>query len=105
MSAPDLIATLARLLDESLAAWQCPADLSVRLDGADVIRLDGEASRVSVNISRAPPSMPFRWVVEVGGRKRTAASVVGVLRIVRQAVAADYEPARLRLAPTPVLAR
>ncbi len=102
MSASAPITSLARLLEESLAAWQCPADLSVRADGTEVIRLHGDVPQVRVNIRRAPPSMPFRWVVEVGGRKRTAASVVGVLRIVRQAVAADYRPARLRLAPSPV---
>ncbi len=85
-------------------AWQCPADLSVRVDGTEVIRLNGDISHVAIGIRRAPPSMPVRWVVEVGGRTRTAASVVGVLRIVRQAVAADYQPARLRLAPLPVLA-
>lgn len=104
MSAPDVIASLAHLLDESLAAWRCPVDISVRVDGAEVVQLHGDVSDVSINIRRAPASMPFRWIVEVGGRKRTAASVIGVLRIVRQAVAADYRPARLRFAPPPVLA-
>jgi hypothetical protein len=104
MTGPDTIVSLALLLEESLAAWQCPADLSVRADGTEVIRLNGDVSQILVNVRRAPPSMPFRWVVELGGRERTAASVVGVLRIVRQAVAADYQPARLRLAPPPVLA-
>jgi len=50
---------------------------------------------------RAPSELPFRWTVAVNGRQRTAASVNGVLRIVRQALAPGYQPQSLRIAAPP----
>jgi hypothetical protein len=46
--------------------------------------------------------MPFRWVITHLERKRTAASVSGVLRNTRQILAPDYQPLRLRIAPQPI---
>jgi len=95
------IDSLAHLLAESLATWRCSSGISVSVSGPDAIKLRGDHSGISISIVRAPSGMPFRWIVETGNRKRTAASVTGVLRIVRQTLAPDYQPAKLRIAPLP----
>ena len=96
MSDPMIIA-LAGLLKESLTAWQLDGYVSTINDGINV-----SAEDKSLLIARAPAGMPFRWVVTVADRRRTAASVNGVLRIVPQTIAPGYEPLSLRIAPLPV---
>jgi hypothetical protein len=54
-------------------------------------------------VTPAPEGVPFRWVVKIGGRTRTALSVAGVLGIVRQVVDPNYRPLRVRIAPAPVV--
>lgn len=92
---------LENLIGSSLTMWS--RTHSVHRDGIDdhiIIRAEGD---VVLTIDRAPKGMPFRWVVETRGRKRTAASVVGVLRIVRQNLAPRYQPYQLTIAPLPGL--
>ena len=96
----DLMPAVARLIAASFDAWRLQGD--VKRSDAEICVTAGE---VALRISRAPPGMPFRWVVSISGRKRTAASVVGVLRIVRQTVAPGYEPLRLRIASLPATPR
>ncbi|MFT5511562.1 MAG: hypothetical protein ACI89J_004665 [Hyphomicrobiaceae bacterium] len=97
MSDP-MITTLARLLDASLAGWQLTGDVREANEGIS-LRCNG----TDISIERAPRGMPFRWVLMIEGRKRTAASVGGVLRIVRQTLAPRYEPLSLRIAPAPIV--
>jgi hypothetical protein len=87
------------LLDESLRAWQIPGEV-VR-DEAGGIVVTAKDARVAV--TPAPEGVPFRWVVKIGGRTRTAMSVAGVLGIVRQVVDPNYRPLRVRIAPAPVV--
>lgn len=89
-----MMASLKRLLDASLTAWQL--DGQVTADNDEILVRNDSAELI---IARAPDGMPFRWVVTVDGRRRTAASVNGVLRIVRQTLAPGYEPLHLRIAP------
>jgi len=101
MSTTAVFERLAVLLKESLIAWQCRAHISVLQTEPHAIRVHVSDPEATINIERAPAEMPFRWIVETGGRKRAAASVVGVLRIVRQSVAPDYQPAKVRIAQLP----
>ena len=94
-----MITTLARLLDVSLAEWQLTGDVGEANGGIISLRCNG----TDISIERAPRGMPFRWVLVIEGRKRTAASVGGVLRIVRQTLAPGYEPLSLRIAPAPIV--
>ncbi len=96
-------AALATLLETSLVQWHIAGRVPVESEAPNhdqpVVRLT-TADR-ALTVSRAPPAMPFRWLVEIDGRKRTAASVVGVLAITRQTVATGYTPFRLTIAPLP----
>ncbi len=93
-----MITTLARLLQVSLAEWQLSGNTR-EADGGILLHCKG----ADIAIERAPQGMPFRWVLVIEGRKRTAASVGGVLRIVRQTLAPGYEPLSLRIAPAPIV--
>lgn len=100
-----LVDRLADLLALSVAAWAgsgqhgAGAAAAVRADGDEIMvtTADGVAT-----VARAPAGMPFRWVVRFEGRTRTAQSVAGVLRIVRQHIAPDYVALRLNVAPPQV---
>lgn len=94
-----MIPTLVRLLKESLKQWQLAGN--VRQEPADAITLN--SGNIEISIVRATAPMPFRWVLSIGGRKRTAASVGGVIRIVRQTLAPGYTPFTLRIAPAPAV--
>lgn len=104
-----LTAALATLLETSLVQWDIAGRVHVESAAANHDRLpphDRPVIRLTtadraLTVSRAPPAMPFRWIVEIDGRKRTAASVVGVLAITRQTVATGYTPLRLTIAPLP----
>lgn len=101
MSTPTAFDGLLDLLRQSLIAWHCPAQTSVSGSEPHTIRVNVDDPKAMITIERAPAEMPFRWIIEAGGRKRTAASVVGVLRIVRQSVAPHYESAQVRIARQP----
>ena len=96
--ADPMMTALQRLLQASLAQWQLAGN--VRPDADDLLVSSCETV---LSIGKAPSGMPFRWVVKVDGRRRTAASVNGVLRIVRQALTPGYEPLSLRIAPLPAV--
>lgn len=83
------------LLRQSLAAWGVEGDVAPDVDGALVLTAAGRELRVTL----AEPGVPFRWMVEEGGRARGVTSIVGLLRSIRAAVDPDYRPARVRFAP------
>ncbi len=93
-----MMKALRRLLETSLEAWQLAG--KVGADGASLVLNSRDTELL---IAKAPADMPFRWVVMIEGRRRTAASVNGVLRIVRQTLAPGYEPLSLRIAPLPAM--
>ena len=95
MSDP-MMKALQRLLETSLEAWQLTGKVGANGAGLVLNSRDTELS-----IAKAPTGMPFRWVVTIDGRRRTAASVNGVLRVVRQTLAPEYQPLSLRIAPLP----
>jgi hypothetical protein len=88
-----------RLLEESLRAWHIAGTVERDESGGILVTAKGER----LQVMQAPDGVPFRWVVNVGGRTRTAMSVTGVLGIVRQAVDPSYQPLRARIAPAPVV--
>lgn len=88
-----------RLLEESLRAWEIAGKVQRDETGGIVVTAKDER----LLVTQAPEGVPFRWVVNVGGRTRTAMSVTGVLGIVRQAIDPTYQPLRARIAPAPVL--
>ena len=89
--APDDL--VCELLAQSLVAWRVAGSVGRASDGALVIG----GTRRDIRIDRAPHSM-FRWMVTVDGRKRSAISLVAVLRQVREALDPGYAANRLRIA-------
>ena len=87
------------LLVQSLAAWRVVGSVERASDGALVIA----GAREDIRIDRAPPHLPFRWMVTVDGRKRGAISLVAVLRQVREALDPGYAANRLRIAVAPLV--
>jgi hypothetical protein len=88
-----------RLLEESLRAWGIAGKVMRDETGSIVVTAKDER----LLVAQAPEGVPFRWVVTVGARTRTAMSVTGVLGIVRQVIDATYQPLRARIAPAPVV--
>jgi hypothetical protein len=88
------------LLAQSLVAWRLIGGVERAGDGAVVIT----GSRKQVRIESAPAGAIFRWTVTVDGRRRSAISLVAVLRLVRQALDPDHESSRLRVALAPLVA-
>ena len=82
------------LLAESLKAWRIDGSVERASDGCLIVS-DGAAR---VCIEAAPPSLPFRWFVTHGSRRRGAVSLVAVLRQVRSALDPGYEMTRVRIA-------
>jgi hypothetical protein len=87
------------LLVQSLAAWRVAGSIARAVDGALVIA----GARKDIRIERAPPHLPFRWMVTVDGRKRGAISLVAVLRQVREALDPGYAANRVRIAVVPLM--
>ena len=87
------------LLAQSLIAWRLNGHVERIPDGA--VRLAGNA--IDIRIERAPPDLPFRWMVTVGGRKRVALALPAVLRQVREALDPDYVRNKVRVAITPLV--
>jgi len=94
-----LIHALSELLERSVGIWRIDGTVSFDSTMPGQIRISSDGAELLV--SRAPVAMPFRWVVTANGRRRTAASITGVLRIVRQSLVADYEPFSLTIAALP----
>jgi hypothetical protein len=57
----------------------------------------------SIRVEPAPPDLPFRWIVIVDGRRRSAISLVAVLRQVHAALDPGYATMRARIAPFPLV--
>jgi hypothetical protein len=87
------------LLVQSLATWRVAGSIARAVDGALVIG----GTRQDIRIERAPPHVPFRWMVTVDGRKRGAISLVAVLRQVREALDPGYAANRVRIAVAPLV--
>lgn len=98
MSDP-MVEALVRLLELSLAEWGLVGSVRQASNGDIELRVD----RYEILVHRAPHGMPFGWVLIVEARKRTAASIGGVLRIVRQTLAPGYQPLSVRIAPAPIV--
>jgi hypothetical protein len=88
-----------RLLEESLRAWDIEGKVQRDEAGGIVVTAKGER----LLVTQAPEGVPFRWVVTVRARARTAMSVTGVLGIMRQTIDPSYQPLRARIAPEPVV--
>lgn len=95
----DLEARVEELLRQSLAAWRVEGEVRRGTDGGLVLTAAGRELRVT----RAAGDLPFRWIVAEGERSRGIATIAGLLRTVRTAVDPGYRPARLRIAPSPLL--
>ncbi len=95
----DLEARVEELLRQCLAAWQVPGEVGRAVDGALLLAAPGRELRVT----RAAGDLPFRWMVAEGERTRGATSIAGLLRTVRAAVDPGSRPARLRIAPSPLV--
>ena len=88
------------LLKQSLIAWRLAGSVERASDGT--IRLACNA--VDIIVARAPPELPFRWIVTAGDRKRVALALPAVLRQVREALDPDYARNQVRVAVTPLVA-
>jgi hypothetical protein len=93
------IAAVHELLRQSLSAWRVAGEVVRAGDGSLLLTAGGKQLR----ISRTAEPLPFRWRVVGGEKSRGAASVSGLLRVVRAAIDPDYRPVRLRIAPLPLV--
>lgn len=63
---------------------------TIRIEGGDI------------HITRAPPELPFRWLVRMAtGRERPASSVTGLLRVLRSTLDPSWRPGRARVVAVP----
>ena len=91
---------LAReLLVQSLAAWRVAGRVQRSPDGTIVIC----GALKDIRINPAPADLMFRWMVTIDGRRRSAISLVSVLRQVRKALDPGYAANRVRVALTPLV--
>jgi hypothetical protein len=82
------------LLVESLAAWRLNGDVARSGNGAILLTCNG----IDISVERAPPDLPFRWMVTIAGRRRGALSLPAVLRQVREALDPGYARNNVRVA-------
>jgi hypothetical protein len=90
---------VARLIRVSLATWRIAATVTPEIGNARVvctIIVDGASA---IAIARAPPGIPFRWMVTSGERQRPASSVAGLLRVLRSTIDPDWRTGRARVVP------
>jgi hypothetical protein len=87
------------VLRQSLAAWRVDGVVRLGTGGTLVLAVAGRELRVM----RAEAGMPFRWRLAEGERSRGIASVAGLLRAVRSVVDPGHRPARVRIAPSPIV--
>ena len=95
----DLCDALQELIQESLAQWGC-GEVSEVSRGTDGVLMLTSGQHV-ITVERAPEGLPFRWIVHVDQRRRAAASIVGVLRMIRQTLSIDYAPGHVTVAQLP----
>ncbi|MDX2155042.1 MAG: hypothetical protein SFW09_00915 [Hyphomicrobiaceae bacterium] len=93
-------AAVLNLLRASIAMWGLDATVARLQDGTIAIGHAGGELR----IGRAPPALPFRWLVAIEGRQRAASSVTGLLRVVRSTLDPTWRPGRARIATLPPVA-
>jgi hypothetical protein len=84
------------LLTQSLIAWRLTGRVERR--GGDAVHVT--CSDIDIAVERAPPGLPFRWMVTLGQRKRAAISLPAVLRQVREALDPDYARNKVRVGIT-----
>jgi len=90
---------LAReLLVQSLAAWRVAGRVQRSPDGTIVIC--GALKDIRINPAA---DLMFRWMVTIDGRRRSAISLVSVLRQVRKALDPGYAANRVRVVLTPLV--
>jgi hypothetical protein len=87
------------LLVQSLAAWRVAGDVQRSPEGSIVIC----GALKDIRINPAPADLMFRWMVTIDGRKRSAISLVSVLRQVREALDPGYATNHVRVALTPLV--
>jgi hypothetical protein len=81
----------------SLATWRIAATVSTEPDGRWLIAPERAPA---LRVGRAPPGIPFRWLVTTAaGRERPASSVAGLLRILRSSLDPAWRPGRARIMP------
>jgi hypothetical protein len=91
---------LRDLLIASLDAWRVEGRVQSEADDTiTVITPD-----VVLRIETAPSDMPFRWIVSSNDRQQVAASVAGVLRVIRRRLDPDFASVRIKIAPISVAA-
>ena len=86
------------LVQQSLPAWGVAGEVSRSADGG----LEVRAATAQLRISRAPAGLPFRWLVEVGDRRRPVSGVPGLLRAVRVGLDPSFRPIAARIAALPL---
>jgi hypothetical protein len=84
------------LLRQSLVAWRLAGSVERTSNGA--VQLACNA--IDITVERAPPDLPFRWIVTASQRQRGAISLPAVLRQVREALDPDYARNKVRVAVT-----
>jgi hypothetical protein len=84
------------LLKQSLIACR----LSGRVERGSDDAIHVVCNAIDIGVERAPPNLPFRWVVTINTRKRGAISLPAVLRQVREALDPDYARNKVRVAVT-----
>ncbi len=83
------------LIRASLAVWEVAATVGAEPDGRWLITPDDQPP---AHVGRAPPAIPFRWLVTTAaGRERPASSVAGLLRILRSTLDPNWRPGRARV--------
>jgi hypothetical protein len=95
----DLEVLVEELLRQSLVAWGVQGDVGCAAGGTIVLAAAGR----ELCVTRAGHGVPFRWMVGDGGRTRGVTSIAGMLLTVRAALDPGYRPARLRIAPSPLV--
>jgi hypothetical protein len=87
------------LLAQSLLAWGCEGVVRRAADGAFLV----SCAASDIRVERAPPDLPFRWMVTAAGRKRGAVALPAVLRQLRAALDPDHAGERVRIALAPLV--
>jgi hypothetical protein len=90
---------LCELMTQSLVVWRLTGTVHGTSDGAILVSCQNR----NIRIEPAPSDLPFRWTVIVDNRRRTAISLVAVLRQVRAALDPGYATMRVRIAPFPLV--
>jgi hypothetical protein len=90
---------LLELMTQCLVAWRLTGSVRDTSDGAILVSCDEH----EIRIEPAPPDLPFRWMVIADDRRRSAVSLVAVLRQVRTTLDPGYPTMRARVAAFPLV--